>query len=51
MDQGNMPDGLIGVWPNGCGDMGDESCRYLCFLATAMFFLPFPLLASSIYNL
>jgi hypothetical protein len=38
MDQGNMPDGLTAVWLNGRCDIGDESCRYLRFLAVAMFF-------------
>jgi hypothetical protein len=37
MDQGNMPDGLAAVWLNGRGDLGDESRRYVCFLAAAMF--------------
>jgi hypothetical protein len=33
-----MPDGLTTVWLNGRGDIGDQSRRYLCFLAAAMFF-------------
>jgi hypothetical protein len=37
MDQGNMSDGLTAVWLNGRGDIGDESRRYLRFLAAATF--------------
>jgi hypothetical protein len=37
-DQGNMHDGSAAVWPNGRGDIGDESRRYLCFLVAGMFF-------------
>jgi hypothetical protein len=38
MDQGNMPDGLSVVWLNCRSNIGDESRRYLYFLAMAMLF-------------